>query len=417
MKKLKDIFNSLDPDKKRKAAMGLICGIFIILLFIGYRSRLASNPPEVKSEPPKQRTIDLTAKDEDLALRLSFQNQIKELNEKNADLAKSQQEEIEELKRHIEDMKRGGVPGQPSVGGGQKFGDVELTGVPPSAADGTMGVVPRYAETVSKEAQDRKSPVIVNGGIGSVSIPVRTEESAKREQSKKLVNFIPSGTVLKATLTNGMFAPTMSKGASKPYPAHFRLWDLGFLPNGVRKDLSGCFIMGEAYGELADSRAHIRLSRLSCISNSQKRVLQKDIKGFIVGDDGKVGIFGEIRANFGKIALATLLAEFLSAAGDTVKTASQSVIQNPLGGVTTTYPSTEDIVAAAAGSGFGESAKMIAEFYLEIMKEMSPVIEINGRRDVEIIVDTGIELLTEDFEWEGVKEDDAFDIAGILNSK
>ncbi|MBQ3033059.1 MAG: hypothetical protein IJD28_01655, partial [Deferribacterales bacterium] len=108
----------------------------------------------------------------------------------------------------------------------------------------------------------------------------------------------------------------------------------------------------------------------------------------------------------GELTLAALLAEFIAAAGETVKTASQNVVQNPLGGITTTFPATSDIIASAAGSGFGEAAEMIAEFYINIMKEMSPVIEIHGRRDVEIIISNGIELTLDDYEWLGVKRDE-----------
>ena len=279
------------------------------------------------------------------------------------------------------------------------YGDLELNSIPEP---------PTQIET------PKAPPIIIRGGISvekiSVEIQKAKEEKKKERQRKKLINFIPAGTILKATLINGMYAPTMGKGKESPYPAILQTWDLAFLPNNVRKDLAGCFVLGEAFGELSDSRVHIRLSKISCISSDEKWVLQKSIKGFVNGDDGKVGVAGKTVANFGRLTLTVLLSEFLSSAGEAVKAATQVNTYNPLGGVTTTVGGTAgDIALAAAGSGIGESASMLSEFYLDIMKEMSPVIEVNSRREVEIVIEDGAELLTDDFIWEGVINDEKVD--------
>lgn len=415
MNKIKEWFKSLEPNKKKNYVKIGVGAVFILIMMLAYNAKKSNEEPQkVSNIAVKEKKVDFTGKDDDLALRIGLKNQLAESEIRKNEEFEKQRKEIEELKKMIEGMSSQGAITDNGSGRGI-YGDLTLKGVPPPPT-GYGGY-----ENVPTE-EKLAPPIIINGNIGNVSIAIKKlsaseEDNATRKISRKILkNFIPAGSFLKATLLNGMYAPTMGKASSSPYPALLRLWDLGFLPNDVRKDLSGCFVLGQAYGELSDSRVHIRLDKLSCISNDSKKVLEKKINGFVNGDDGKVGIFGEIRANFGKVALAALLAEFVSAAGDAVKSATQVVTQNPLGGLTTYTPKTEDILISAAGSGFGEAASMIAEFYLDIMKEMSPVIEVSGRRDVEIIVSEGIELITDDFEWLGVKENEKANIIDIINN-
>ena len=391
-------FNNLSPEWKRRTAMFTAITSFVVVMLIAYYTKESNDEPiQEETVPVASTSLDFTDRDEDLALRIGLKNELAEVTAKRDAELEAQKAEISELKNMINALSSGQVNRELPLD--NQYGDLKLNSIPPPV---------NYGDTSIPTEEVRPDPIVINGSIGVVTVKNKLQSSNDNTtiMPKVLKNFIPAGSILKATLLNGMYAPTMGKGQDSPYPALMRLWDLGFLPNAVRKDLAGCFVLGDAYGELSDSRVHIRLNKLSCISDSEKRVLEKDIKGFVNGDDGKVGIYGEIRANFGELTLAALLAEFIAAAGETVKTASQNVVQNPLGGITTTFPATSDIIASAAGSGFGEAAEMIAEFYINIMKEMSPVIEIHGRRDVEIIISNGIELTLDDYEWLGVKRDE-----------
>lgn len=400
MKRIREWFDKLEPHYKRYVMIGVSATVFILIMMIAYSEKKSNDVPIEVKKAKKETVVNFGDKDDDLALRIGLKNEVNDIKELN----KQKTKEIEELKQLINNM------AQPQTGETvQQVGDLKLSGVPPPPSG-----QPPYKQMPDEQAKIAL-PVVIVGGIAKVQGSAPKEVPKQENTKKKWVNFIPAGSILKATLLNGMFAPTMSKASSKPYPALMRIWDLGFLPNEVRKDLSGCFVLGQAYGELSDSRVHVRLETISCISNNEKQVLEKDIKGFVSGDDGKVGIFGEIRANFGKVALTALLAEFLSAAGKSIKSASEVITQNPLGGVTTlTRASEQDMLLAAAGSGLGSAAEMIAEFYLEIMKEMSPVVEVSGRREVEIIISKGVELQTDDFDWEGVKQNEKADINSMF---
>ena len=391
---LKDKFNALTGSEKRLVMVGISVLFLIILITVIYQAKTSNGGTTTVKKKDKYIELNLSDEDADKSLELSIKGELEDAERRRLEQQSEQDNEMEELRVLIDQLSV--APKNDDLG---DYGDLELNSIPEP---------PTQIET------PKAPPIIIRGGISvekiSVEIQKAKEEKKKERQRKKLINFIPAGTILKATLINGMYAPTMGKGKESPYPALLQTWDLAFLPNNVRKDLAGCFVLGEAFGELSDSRVHIRLSKISCISSDEKWVLQKSIKGFVNGDDGKVGVAGKTVANFGRLTLTVLLSEFLSSAGEAVKAATQVNTYNPLGGVTTTVGGTAgDIALAAAGSGIGESASMLSEFYLDIMKEMSPVIEVNSRREVEIVIEDGAELLTDDFIWEGVINDEKVD--------
>jgi hypothetical protein len=57
------------------------------------------------------------------------------------------------------------------------------------------------------------------------------------------------------------------------------------------------------------------------------------------------------------------------------------------------------IMMSAGGQGMGRGFEMIAEFYLNILNEMTPVIKINGGREIELTFTEGIELKLQDNTW------------------
>ena len=64
---------------------------------------------------------------------------------------------------------------------------------------------------------------------------------------------------MEGTLLSGMYAPANEGGKGEPLPGLIRIKNLAILPNSVKADLKGCFVIVEAHGSLFDERAHIRL--------------------------------------------------------------------------------------------------------------------------------------------------------------
>ncbi len=90
---------------------------------------------------------------------------------------------------------------------------------------------------------------------------------------------------MRRPLLSGLDAPTVESAKGNPVPVLLRIKDLAILPNKVKADLKGCFVIAEGQGNLADERAHLRLVNLSCLSRKGQAVIDQKIKGFVVDSE------------------------------------------------------------------------------------------------------------------------------------
>ena len=89
-----------------------------------------------------------------------------------------------------------------------------------------------------------------------------------RTREKKADDLLLTGTFAKATLLNGVEAPTGGQANGNPMPILMELTDAAVLPNRYRSDLKRCFVTATATGDLSSERVLVRLDRLSCITDS-----------------------------------------------------------------------------------------------------------------------------------------------------
>ena len=104
---------------------------------------------------------------------------------------------------------------------------------------------------------------------------------------------------MEGTLLSGMYAPANSGGKGEPLPGLIRIKNLAILPNSVKADLKGCFVIVEAQGSLFDERAHVRLDTLSCLAKNGESVIDQRVKGYVVDEDGFVGLRGTVVSKMG----------------------------------------------------------------------------------------------------------------------
>ena len=186
----------------------------------------------------------------------------------------------------------------------------------------------------------------IYGDIEFVSQPVKKEEESKKKVGMKI--YLPPS-FMEATLLSGMYAPTTQTGKDGPMPALLRIKNLAILPNSVKCDLKGCFVMVEAHGSLADERAHARLTTLSCITRGGQSVIDQKIKGYIVDEDGFVGLRGKVVSKMGAAIARSLVAGFAVGFGDALNASAITTTVSGLG-VTQTLD-TDRAVKAGAGQG------------------------------------------------------------------
>lgn len=205
--------------------------------------------------------------------------------------------------------------------------------------------------------------------------------------------YLPSGAMFEGNLINGMDAPTSSVTEKNPVPALVRIKTDATLPNRNDLDVKECFAVISGFGVMATERAQLRTETMSCIKESGE-VVEAKINGYIVGEDGKVGLRGRLVSKQGSLLAKSLAAGFLGGFASNIVPAPVPQM-NIAPGTTQQYQTPNLGAAAQAGlsKGISDSTKMLAQFYLDMAKEMFPVVEIDAGRRVTIILVHGVELV------------------------
>jgi len=227
----------------------------------------------------------------------------------------------------------------------------------------------------------------VIGGIEVVSQKLPEVKEEKKSPVNRL--YLPPS-FMEATLLSGLAAPTVEQGKSHPLPVIIRIKDLAILPNKVKANLKGCFVIAEGYGNLSDERVHLRLTTLSCVSRRGEAVIDQPVKGFVVDNDGRIGLRGKVVSRMDAAVVRAFLAGTLSGLGNVIQQAAANQSVSPLG-VTQTV-SSEKTAQYALGGGLAAATNELAKFYIELAKQSFPVIEVGTTRNITVVISEGTEL-------------------------
>ena len=200
---------------------------------------------------------------------------------------------------------------------------------------------------------------------------------------------------MEANLLNGVTAPATDVGRNNPIPMLIRVNNLAVLPNNVKSNTKGCFVVAEGYGSLADERVHARLLSLSCINQKGGTVIDQAIKGFVVDTDGKEGMKGHVYAKFGQQIARVAIAGFLEGLGDAMSLGQQEFTYGVNTGVRTgqfkdTDP--ETLAKAGIGQGIVNVAEDLQQFYLDLAEQSLPVIEVHPTKNITIVISEGVDI-------------------------
>lgn len=406
-----------DPNKAKQNQKILKIGLIIagFVLFIGIVF-LFTNDPKRKEFVEKQEV-----KNKLEATKLVNENdtvKTKWINDVSGEIDLTKQDtqkilkENEYLKKEIDGIKKmlgSGMavknteneqsPNNPtSIEDLKKMPDSEYFGVPKTASkdlnsEGLFNKFPQPFEdnkntykptqTTAKTYMKMDQTLMVN--------EVKREAPAENEDSKKkeIIDYIPTGSISKVTLLNGMDAPTMAKAKSDPIPVLMKVNDLSILPNKYSYDLKECFVLGEGYGDLSSERVYIRTNNLACISNSGKTI-DMPFKAMVTGEDGKAGLRGRVVSKQGAILARTIMANFVSAVGTAFGNQGNTIIDSisattGINTSTTNTNTTAETFKAGMYQGMASGANKLADFFLKLADQIYTVIEIDANRQVELI--------------------------------
>ena len=227
----------------------------------------------------------------------------------------------------------------------------------------------------------------VIGGEGAT-----TPAAAKKQPPEPPALSMTAGSFFEGVLINGMDAPTSSVTVKNPVPAMVRVKTDAILPNLRRTDVRECFLVISGHGVLATERAVMRTETLSCVLDNDK-IVEAKIEGWIVGEDGKVGMRGRLVSKQGQMIAKALVGSMISNIGRAMSPMAVPQLNiNPGSTQTTQTGDFETALEGGALRGFADTSKMVAQFYLDMAKEMFPVVEIDAGRKVTVMLIKGFEL-------------------------
>jgi conjugal transfer pilus assembly protein TraB len=438
-KKKIPFWGKLSSEQKRKAVMFGILGIMILGITASYHAR--KNPNETKAETKKADVHDIRL---DSGM---VQNSLNDVVLKNAG---DRDKQYDALKKEVDDLKAGKAdPNAPA--GGQPFvvdktNPAATASYPPSGYKRVLpnttpntkpGVTPAVAPagtalasnspvppppapdkglveerirrstataklpnaTASKRNED---PEMI-GGIDSS--PVDSKIDAKDGDGKKKTSdlaaksgesvYLPPSFV-QATLLSGVTAKTSAQAKTDTSPMLFRIKDLAILPNKVKANLKGCFVVAEGVGDLSDERVHVRLDTLSCVAKDGQSVITQAVKGWAEDNkDGKVGLAGQVVSKMGTTIARSALAGFVGGFGDAMSASTMTTALNANGVPTSIFNSNDAKTDTKAGVGQGVkgASDELKKFYLDLAKQAIPVIEVLPSKKVTLVFSEGVDLV------------------------
>ncbi|WP_046489688.1 TrbI/VirB10 family protein [Pseudomonas veronii] len=293
-------------------------------------------------------------------------------NNKNDPVTQDALQELKRVNQRLQDLEKNG----PRSGTSPALSD-SLPGYDASAGNGPVAPAPELKPTGPK--------------LRITGANLDNKRDAPKHEEKP-VPALPSGSFFEAVLLNGMDAPTSATTQKNPVPTTMRVKTLAMLPNKYKVDIKECFVLASGYGSLSSERAIIRTESISCVRKDGK-IIDTKLEGYIVGEDGRAGMRGRLVSKQGQMIAKTIVAGGLS--GIAQGLTPQSVPQlnlNPGQTVSTQTADASSILQTGVAKGFSTSANEVAKFYMEMAREMTPVVEIDAGRKVSIMLVKGFEL-------------------------
>ena len=403
LKDLRAKYEALNPDTQKKMAQGGLIALLVLVTVIvasvgGHRKTAektaGKNQEQVEDLQPHlgylekslyyETTTKVKALDDRLkTLSLELKDYNDKLQEQKTKEDRKTRQEFEALRREVERLKR------------QQEQHISKS---PQARSG-WGVPPAPGGTRRSLGGGKdKLPVRTVGGLGHAeqvsqaspgpSLPSPLNAIKQKQEEDRSVYLPPS--LVSADLISGFAAPTMGAAKGEPVRVLLRIRDLAVLPNEVKGDLKGCFAIAEGYGNLADERGHLRLLRLSCVARDGTSVIDEKVKGFVVDEDGRIGLRGRVVTKMGSFLARSMVAGFLQGFGNAYSSSGLTLTTTAAGQVQTLDP--KNAVRSGIGKGISKGAEDLSKFYLELARQTFPVIEVGAGKRVTMVIEEGVDL-------------------------
>lgn len=248
--------------------------------------------------------------------------------------------------------------------------------------------IPQGNETLDENGISVVQPITTS--IISEKLPLKKKNANKKKKLPPV--YIPSGSMLKGVMLAGIDAPTGNNARKDPFPVQIRIQKDAILPNGYKADLKECFLLMSGYGDMSSERALLRGEQLSCITDNGE-VIQANLPSYAAGEDGKAGLRGRLVSKTGSILAKTLLAGFASGASEAFDVSVTPTLSTTSTGKVEYMDAMSSEAFQGAGiKGVSNALERLSDYYMNLAEEMFPIIEIDGGREITVVVTQGTEL-------------------------
>ena len=371
-------FDKLEPRQKKQIIWAVIGIILFTLIMVGYNLR-------------SKRSLNLTgdqgaksvALEPDLIQKTTLRETRRELEKLRTELdALKKDQEMAERKN--QGLEKTVIPSADEISKTPTSSSQAVTEWPLPITDNEPG---RRLPVTPPPAAINPEPVVI-GEIAVVSNS-KADEILEDPKKKGRTVYLPPS-FMEASLLTGFDASTSGTGKNSPEPMLLRIQTPAVLPNDIKGDVEGCFVVAEAVGRLDKERADVRLTSLSCLSKNGQAVIDETVKGFVTDSDSKVGLSGRVVSRMGAATARATVAGIFGGAGDWLKAASTTTSTSALGSTQTVDGS--DVVPYALGGGLSEGADTLRDFYLDLARQTTPVIEVGATKEITVVISEGKDL-------------------------
>lgn len=221
----------------------------------------------------------------------------------------------------------------------------------------------------------------------------KEKEHCKKGPDKCAVTkktYLSAATFIPTILLSGLDAPTGGQAQRNPHPVLLLIQDLSSMPTYIQRNAKECRILASGYGSLSSERAYIRGETITCKMKNGK-IIEKPVKGYLAGEDGKNGLRGRVVEKAGKYLAYALAAGFAEGVGEGFKTATNTISVSPLG--TTSTVDTGKLLESGAYSGGASAMERLADYYIKKADDIFAIIEVDASRKIDFVVLEGVELI------------------------
>ncbi len=207
---------------------------------------------------------------------------------------------------------------------------------------------------------------------------------------KHIDTYIPCGTYAKAVLTSGIVTSTTIGDSSRPRPMMLRLVDNGHLPQGFQHIMRDNVLIGECYADLSSERVFCTLSRMSWVE-ADGTTVEKMVHGWVIGEDGRLGLRGEVVDRSIDAVKDTFIAGLLSGVSNFLKFDATNPSFTPSLTERGSTLKTGQAAKAAGATGVGNALDKLVDYSIKRAEQLQPVIQIASGRVVDIVFKDGVD--------------------------